>query len=192
MRFAPLLLAGLALAGCGETATGNAAGAANAVVENATAENGAAPVVAAKGWNAVFAMPATEALALFEKIALRPGAYEEMGGMMMSHGDRLALADDTTDKGNWLSFTASGDAKTLTGVAFDVAFEDEAVGDASRKRAIEMIGNALRSAGVEGEAVVQAALTPDAKPTTGSVAGANYAVVRKDARTTITFTKQSN
>lgn len=186
MRFAPLLLAGLALAGCSGTATGNAAGADNAAVENV-----AAPATETKGWDELFAKPAAEALAIFEKLSFRPGAYEEMGGMMMSHGAPITLADTAADKKNVLTFNASGDARQLNGVSFDVVIEDTAQGEGSRKRAIDSISNALRVAGLDGEAVVKAALAADAKPTTGTVAGANYAVIRKDARTTINFTKQS-
>ncbi|ODP36666.1 hypothetical protein [Sphingomonas turrisvirgatae] len=187
MRAAPLLLAAIALAGCGGTATGNTAGVDNAAVENATA-----PAAETKGWAELFAMPANDALAIFEKLSFRPGAYEEMGGMMMSHGAPISLADTATGKKNVLTFNASGDARQLSGVSFDVVIEDEAQGEASRKRAIDSLSTALRVAGLDGEAVVKAALAKDATPTTGKVAGANYAVLRKDARTTINFTKQTN
>ncbi len=186
MRFALLLLPAILLAGCGGTAPGNAAGAENVVVENG------AVAAETQGWDELFAKPAGEALAIFEKLSLRPGAYEEMGGMMMSHGAPISLADTAAGKKNVLIFNASGDAKQLSGVSFDVVIEDEAQADASRQRAIESIGNVLRVAGLDGEDVVKAALATDAKPATGSVAGANYAVTAKDTRTTITFTKQSN
>lgn len=187
MRAAPFLLAAFALAGCGGSATGNAAGA-----ENVALENESAPIAETKGWDELFAMPAAQALAIFEKLSFKPGAYEEMGGMKMSHGAPIALADTAAGKKNALTFNASGDAKQLSGVSFDVVIEDEAQGEASRKRAIDSISNALRIAGVEGEAIVKTALATDAKPATGQVTGANYSVVRKDARTTINFTKQSN
>ncbi|MCP3731212.1 hypothetical protein M9978_12320 [Sphingomonas sp. MG17] len=188
MRFALLLLPALALAGCGGTAPGNAAGAENVVA----AENVAAPAAETRGWDELFAKPASEAIAIFEKLSLRPGAYEVMGDMHMSHGAPISLADTAAGKKNTLAFTASGDASQLQGVSFDVVIEDQAQAEASRQRALESIGNVLRVAGLDGEAVVKAALTADAKPATGKVAGANYAVLRKDARTTINFTKQSN
>jgi len=190
MRSAPLLLAGLALAGCGGTATGNDAGAANVVAENASAPT-AQRRTETGGWADLFAMPAPRALALFEKLSFRPGGYAEMGGMMMSHGAPISLADTAAGKTNALTFNASGDATQLNGVSFDVVIEDEAQGAASRERAIGSITTALRIAGLDGAAVVKAALSKDARPATGQVAGANYAVIRKDARTTINFTKQS-
>lgn len=188
MRFAPLLLAAFTLAGCGGTDAGNVAGA-----DNAAGENMATPATETQGWNELFAKPASEALAVFEKLSLRPGDYEVMGDAHMSHGAPIRLADTQAGKDNTLTFNASGDAKQLKGVSFDVVIADEARGADSRKRAIESLGNALRIAGVEGEDVVKAALAPGAKPMTGSVAGADYAVIRKDNRTTITFThKQTN
>lgn len=186
MRFAPLLLVALALAGCSGPATGNAAGA-----DNVVAETAATPTAETKGWADLFARPASEALAIFAKLSLRPGDYAVMGDMHMSHGAPIGLADTTAGKKNTLTFNASGDAKQLKGVSFDVVIEDAAQAETSRQRAVESIGNALRVAGLDGEAVVKAALTANAKPATGEVAGANYAVIRKDARTTITFTKQS-
>lgn len=192
MRAALLLLSALALAGCGESPAGNAAGADAAVENGVVAENAAMPAAETRGWDELFAKPASEALAIFEKLSFQPGAYEIMGESHMSHGAPIALADTATDKANVLTFNASGDAKQLQGVSFDVVIEDAAQAAASRKRAIDSIVNALRAAGLAGEDVVTAALTAQAKPGTGSVAGANYAVTVKDSRTTITFTaKQS-
>jgi hypothetical protein len=185
MRAALLLAPALALAGCGGAATGNTAGPQNVVAENV------AVAAETSGWDELFAKPASEALAIFAKLSLRPGDYAVMGDMHMSHGTPIRLADTRPGTNNTLTFNASGDAKQLNGVSFDVLIEDAAQAKASRDRAAESIGNALRIAGLDGADVVKAALTADAKPATGSVAGANYAVIRKDARTTITFTKKS-
>lgn len=185
MRAALLLLPAFALASCGGAATGNTAGATNAAVENASV------ATETKGWRDLFDTPPAQVLAMFEKLSFKPGAYEEMGGMMMSHGAPIALADAMGDKRNTLTLNASGDTARLSGVSFDIALPDAATADAARERAATSITTALRIAGLDGEAVVKAALARDAKPMTGKVDGANYAVVRKDDRTTINFTKQS-
>lgn len=186
MRLALLLTLALALAGCGGTATGDSAGA-----ENVVAENKAEFAAETKGWDELFAKPAAQALAIFAKLSLRPGDYAVMGDAHMSHGTPIRLADTKPGTSNTLTFNASGDAKQLNGVSFDILIEDAAQAQASRTRAAESIGNALRIAGLDGAEVAKAALATDAEPTTGSVAGANYAVIRKGARTTITFTKKS-